>query len=104
MLDFLKRKKPELPKRDIMDEYERLAKLEVLEKLPAGTVIRAVKPKTTGYKWAAQFNSTNGLRRGQTYYGATVHEAVREMLAHDELAAEKFYANNGTLAGTTVDE
>lgn len=100
----LGKKKAQLPQRDIMADFGRLAQLETIEKLPAGTVVRAVRSKTTNYKWAAQFNSTNGLRRGQVYYGATIHEAVREMLGHDELAAEKFYANNGSLAGMSVDE
>lgn len=100
----LGKKKAQLPQRDIMADFGRLAQLDTIEKLPAGTIVRAVKPKTTGYKWAAQYNSTNGLRRGQVYYGVTMYDAVREMLEHDQLAAEKFYANNGSLAGMSVDE
>lgn len=96
MLDFLKRnkKQQQLPTRDILEAYKKVDELGVIENLPAGTVVRAVQPKTSGHKWAAQFNSTNGIRRGVTYYGATIHEAIQEMLRHDELAAAKFHDND----------
>ena len=81
---FLFKRKPQIKMSNVVsDDNAKL--LRYIEMLPLGVSLRRVKPKSGGSQWAA-----NHVSSKQDYYGATMLEAVENLIKTNKVMHEEF--------------
>lgn len=82
-MNFFKRKPQVNPTNVVSDDSTKL--LRYLEMMPLGISFRRVKPKSGGSRWSANHTSSK-----QDYYGATMLEAIENLIKTNKAMHEEF--------------